>query len=194
MATIETIKELLGEHFTEEVEKEIQAYASTGGEKFVPKQKYDDLLSDRTAKDGTISDLQKQLELLKKEGSQEMKDKIAALQKELADNQADFDARYAARERQYTIDDVLKAAKPKNLNALKGALNGKFDFDKAEVKDGKVTGLEEILTEMRNSDGYLFEESTKPAPSKMGREQGGSAFTSEEDLIRNVAFKAAGLN
>ncbi len=169
------IKEILGEKYkdgmtVEEADKVLgemgaKIFDLSKGE-YVGRGRYQTLEADVKAKSEENAALVKQLEELKK-GSPEIRAEITKLQDELKAKDEEFSRKYNAREREYLIDDILKDAKPKNLGALKGALNGKFDFEKAEVKDGKVTGLSEILTQLKESDGYLFEDSA-PAPRGAG--------------------------
>lgn len=169
------IKEILGEKYkdgmtVEEADKVLgemgaKIFDLSKGE-YVGRGRYQTLEADVKAKSEENAALVKQLEELKK-GSPEIRAEITKLQDELKAKDEEFSRKYNAREREYLIDDILKDAKPKNLNALKGALNGKFDFEKAEVKDGKVVGLSEILTQLKESDGYLFEDSA-PAPRGAG--------------------------
>jgi len=169
------IKEILGEKYkdgmtVEEADKVLgemgaKIFDLSKGE-YVGRGRYQTLEADVKAKSEENAALVKQLEELKK-GSPEIRAEITKLQDELKAKDEEFSRKYNAREREYLIDDILKDAKPKNLGALKGALNGKFDFEKAEVKDGKVAGLSEILTQLKESDGYLFEDST-PAPRGAG--------------------------
>lgn len=169
------IKEILGEKYkdgmtVEEADKVLgemgaKIFDLSKGE-YVGRGRYQTLEADVKAKSEENAALVKQLEELKK-GSPEIRAEISKLQDELKAKDEEFTRKYNAREREYLIDDILKDAKPKNLGALKGALNGKFDFEKAEVKDGKVAGLSEILTQLKESDGYLFEDSA-PAPRGAG--------------------------
>ncbi len=169
------IKEILGEKYkdgmtVEEADKVLgemgaKIFDLSKGE-YVGRGRYQTLEADVKAKSEENAALVKQLEELKK-GSPEIRAEITKLQDELKAKDEEFSRKYNAREREYLIDDILKDAKPKNLGALKGALNGKFDFEKAEVKDGKVAGLSEILTQLKESDGYLFEDSV-PAPRGAG--------------------------
>ncbi len=169
------IKEILGEKYkdgmtVEEADKVLgemgaKIFDLSKGE-YVGRGRYQTLEADVKAKSEENAALVKQLEELKK-GSPEIRAEITKLQDELKAKDEEFSRKYNAREREYLIDDILKDAKPKNLGALKGALNGKFDFEKAEVKDGKVAGLSEILRQLKESDGYLFEDSA-PAPRGAG--------------------------
>ena len=169
------IKEILGEKYkdgmtVEEADKILgemgaKIFDLSKGE-YVGRGRYQTLEADVKAKSEENAALVKQLEELKK-GSPEIRAEITKLQDELKAKDEEFSRKYNAREREYLIEDILKDAKPQNLNALKGALNGKFDFEKAEVKDGKVAGLSEILTQLKESDGYLFEDSA-PAPRGAG--------------------------
>ena len=171
-----TIKEILGEKYkvgmpVEEADKiadEIGAkIVDLSKGEYVGKGRYQTLEADVKAKSEENAALMKELDDLKKNSPETVKAQIDELKAQLKAKDEEYTRKYNAREREYLIDDILKDAKPKNLGALKGALNGKFDFEKAEVKDGKVAGLSEILTQLKESDGYLFEDST-PAPRGAG--------------------------
>jgi len=173
-----TLKELLGDSYKDtltaaEIDKllETKKLADLTSGNYVDKQKYEDLKKDLEAKSTAASEQLKQLDELRKTAgaSEQLKTEIDNLKKTLTDKESEFSQKYNARERQYLIDDVLKSAKPKNLGALKGALNGKFDFDKAEIKDGKIAGFDDILNELKKSDEYLFEQTTPTIPAA-GRE------------------------
>lgn len=176
------LKELLGDKWKDGMTVEEAETALTGknladlstGE-YVSKGKYADALKDVETKNGTIAEQLRQLEELKKTSgaSEQLKAEIDKLKKAITDKENEFSQKYNARERQYIIDDSLKGAKAKNLGALKGALNGKFDFDKAEIKDGKITGLDDVLNELKTSDGYLFDDGVPTIP-KAGKEHGGA--------------------
>lgn len=139
--------------------------------------RYHGLEADVKAKMEENAELVKQLEELKK-GSPQLKAELTKLQEELKAKDEEYTRKYNAREKEYLIDGILKDSKPKNLGALKGALNGKFDFDKAEVKDGKINGLPEILAQLKESDGYLFED-TAAAPKGAGLPPAGKTPASE---------------
>lgn len=156
-----TLKELLGNSYRDgmTVEEAEKVLGESGAKLFdlskgdyVGKGRYQTLEAD-------VKALVKQLDELKKNSSENVKAEIAKLQEQLKAKDEEYTQKYNAREKEYLIDGILRDAKPKNLGALKGALNGKFDFTKAEVKDGKVAGLSEILTQLKESDGYLFEDS-----------------------------------
>ena len=173
-----TLKELLGDSYKDtltaaEIDKllETKKLADLTSGNYVDKQKYEDLKKDLEAKSTSASEQLKQLDELRKTAgaSEQLKTEIDNLKKTLTDKESEFTQKYNARERQYLIDDVLKSSKPKNLGALKGALNGKFDFDKAEIKDGKIAGFDDILNDLKKSDEYLFEQ-TAPTIPAAGRE------------------------
>ena len=170
------IKEILGEKYkdgmtVEEADKVLgemgaKIFDLSKGE-YVGKGRYQTLEADVKAKSEENAALMKELDELKKNSPETVKAQIDELKAQLKAKDEEYTRKYNAREREYLIDDILKDAKPKNLGALKGALNGKFDFEKAEVKDGKVAGLSEILTQLKDTDGYLFEDSA-PTPRGAG--------------------------
>lgn len=171
-----TLKELLGNSYRDgmTVEEADKALGEAGAKLFdlskgdyVGKGRYQTLEADVKAKMEENAALVKQLDELRKNSPENVKAEIAKLQEQLKAKDEEYAQKYNAREKEYLIDGILRDAKPKNLGALKGALNGKFDFTKAEVKDGKVAGLSEILTQLKESDGYLFEDSVA-APKGAG--------------------------
>lgn len=75
----EFLKELIGEAYTDEVEKKV---AQEVGKAYVPKSKYDEVNSDKKALEKTISDRDAQLEALKGVDADGLKAQIEALQAE----------------------------------------------------------------------------------------------------------------
>lgn len=142
-----TLKELLGTSYRDgmTVEEADKAFGEAGAKLFdlskgeyVGKGRYQTLEADVKAKMEENAALVKQLEELRKNSPENVKAEIAKLQEQLKAKDEEYAQKYNAREKEYLIDGILRDAKPRNLGALKGALNGKFDFTKAEVKDGKV--------------------------------------------------------
>lgn len=184
-----TLKELLGTSYrdgmpVEEVEKAlvdagVKLCDLAKGE-YVGKGRYQALEADVKTKTEENGALVKQLDELKKNSPENVKAEIAKLQEQLKAKDEEYTQKYNAREKEYLIDGILRDAKPKNLGALKGALNGKFDFTKAEVKDGKVAGLSEILAQLKDSDGYLFEDSVA-APKGAGLPPAGKNVGAKTD-------------
>lgn len=83
-------------------------------------------------------------------------DELAQLRRELeAERQKNQD-----RERKDVILGALAAHNPRNPALLYAAL----DQSKLEIKDGKLTGLDEQIAPLKKSDGYLF----KDAPGTKG--------------------------
>ena len=77
----------------------------------------------------------------------------------------DYVASVAARERNSAIESVIKDAKGKNTKAILSLL----DDSKISFKDGKLTGLDEQIKALQESDAYLFgasESSTKYSGGK----------------------------
>ena len=58
------------------------------------------------------------------------------------------------------VNTTLMGAKVKNLNIVKNAL----DMSKIELKDGQISGLNEQIDALKETDAYLFGDETKPAP------------------------------
>ena len=55
------------------------------------------------------------------------------------------------------LDVAIAKSNPKNAKALKALL----EIKNIKLEDGKLTGLEDQLTALKESDGYLFDEVDK---------------------------------
>lgn len=68
------------------------------------------------------------------------------------------------KEFNYKLEGALKGSKAKNLKAIKAIL----DMDKVKLEGDTLTGLEEQLTALKESDAYLFDVEEQTPPSLGG--------------------------
>ena len=139
---------------------------------YVPYERFKELVDEKNKLKTDIADRDKQFETLKNSSGdvEAMKEQIATLQ---AENKSKDEA-HAAEIRQMKINSALESAligsKAKNLTAVKALIK---DLDKAELQDdGSIKGLEEQITALKKSDGYLFEEAVATKPSFKGFQPG----------------------
>lgn len=152
---LDLIKQLLGETFTEEVEKAIISYANTGGEKFVPREKYnttkvrlDEALEQITKRDNQLSELSE-----KAKGHEDLEARIRQLQETNTKAVADYENKMKELSQAYAFREKLGTYKPRNLKALEALI----DRSKLEFKDDGIAGLDEQIEAIKKSDGYLFD-------------------------------------
>ena len=84
---------------------------------------------------------------------------------------ADYEAKMIATQRDYALNDALKAAKPRNAKAVSALL----DHSKIEYKDGALKGITEQIDALKKSDPYLFaDDESNGGGFQAGRQQGGA--------------------
>lgn len=157
------LKKVLGEQALQaltEAAKETDIFIGSGS--FVPKGRFDEINTQlKEAKDSN-KQLGIDLETAKKTATTQEKltAKINELQEKSNKIASDYEAKIAAREKEYLLDSAIGAAKVKNTRALKALL----EMEKIEFKDNKLEGLDSQLEAIRKSDPYLFVEQTPPGP------------------------------
>ncbi|AXN58361.1 head scaffolding protein [Bacillus phage Wes44] len=125
----------------------------------IPKSRLDDKIAELQTANDTIAERDKQLKDLSKaaEGNDDLKKQIADL---TAANKKAADDHAAALQKVHydtALEKALTGAKARNRKALTALL----DLDKVKLEGESLTGLDEQLKALRESDSYLFEEEQK---------------------------------
>lgn len=126
----------------------------------VTKTRLDEVIAERDTLKTQVSERDKQLKELEKAAgdNKELKDQIEKLQKDNKDAADKYAKDLHDLQVNNAVDLAISGAKGKNGKAIKALL----DLEKAEIKDGKIIGLEEQLAKLKESDRYLFEEAQQP--------------------------------
>ena len=82
---------------------------------------------------------------------------------------SDADAQISEMKFDYALSAALTGAKARNSKAVKALL----DMDGLKLNDGKIIGLDEQLSQIKEENGFLFE-SDEPAPTIVKGTNGGS--------------------
>lgn len=141
------VKEILGEHYTDEVEKAINQYVGQGFVSKVDFNKKNEELKELREKQAQVP---------------EVKNEKENLSKQLEETKAEYEKRIQEMQNKFNenkLDGILKSAKVRNTKALKALL----DRETIEFGEDGISGLEEQLNEIRKSDSYLFESETDGA-------------------------------
>ena len=165
---LEWLKAILGDSYTEEVDKKISAEIGKG---FVAKADFNAANEAKKNLEKTLGERDKQLETLKSStgNSEELKKTIEELQKSNAEQLKAHQAEIAQLKLDNAVDAALAAVGAKNVKTVKALL----DLTKIKQgEDGTLNGLNEQLEAVRKSDGYLFAE--KEQPSFKGFQPGAS--------------------
>lgn len=125
----------------------------------------DGLQSQLTERDTQLKDLKGKVK-----DSDELTAEIDKLQKANKEAKEKYDADLTAQQKSFLVDKALTGAGARNAKAVSSLL----DLDSVEVKDGQLTGLDEQLKALRESDGYMFKEDPQPSDHQP---QGGVQIT-----------------
>ena len=153
---------------------------SEGG--YVDKQKFDNKVEEITNVQAQLTIANETIKSFQKKDTdmETVKQKAEAYDK---DKQA-WEQKTTEMQKNYSLREELMLAGAKNPKAAAAVL----DLSKAEFKDGKWTGLKELIEESKKSDGYMYTE-TEGNPGKAKEKDpifakpggaGGKSITSEE--------------
>lgn len=125
----------------------------------------DGLQSQLTDRDTQLKDLKGKVK-----DSDELTAEIDKLQKANKEAQEKYEADLTAQQKSFLVDKALTSAGARNTKAVSSLL----DLDSVEVKDGQLTGLDDQLKALRDSDSYMFKEDQQ---SNESQRQGGVRIT-----------------
>ena len=171
---LDWLKAILGESYTEEIDKKISEEIGKG---FVARSDFNTLNTDKKMLTDAVKERDKQLEMLKTSAGNNdtLQKQIADLQKENADQQKAHAAEIAKLKLNTALDLALSEAKAKNSTAVKAML----DISKVTLdEEGKLSGFFEQLEALKKSDGYMFDSDEKPQPQFAGFQPGASTTAS----------------
>ena len=184
---MEAIKKLLGDNYTDDIAKAIEAEISAqvnGGAKFVPKEKFDTINEQYKGLKATVAERDKQLEELtpKAAGNEALIAKIEELQQA---NKTATDEAVKKLQDKY-INDKISSYKPISAKALKAELDlSKVEFD----EEFNIKGLDEQINSLKGDDRLkmLFEQEATPPPTGTGIKAGASdGDMKTEPLLKKV--------
>jgi Phage minor structural protein GP20 len=160
-----SLKELLGEELYQQVVQKAgdQKIAVVSDGNWIPKDKFNEKNDEAKAFKKQLEDRDKQLQDLsqKAAGNETLLKQIEDLQNANKKATDDFQAQLNQQAFDFALKDALSGAKAKNPKAVEALLNR----ESIKLEDEKLTGLDEQLKALKESDAYLFEpeqESGKP--------------------------------
>lgn len=163
------LSEILGEHYSqvpENIRSQYENVDLVDSSKYVESSEYEALKNaneqykkDIKKRDTDLADLQK-----KAAGNEEL---VAELERVKAEN-AKAAQEHEAQLHQIKFDAVLESKlstyKPKNLGLLKKAL----EIEKISLDGENLLGLDDQISKLKESDGYLFEDAIQGGTGTLG--------------------------
>ncbi|WP_061046873.1 phage scaffolding protein [Bacillus amyloliquefaciens] len=165
-----SLKELLGDDLYAQVIEKAgdQKIDIVSNGQWFPKERFDAVNNEKKDLKSQLDERDQQLNALQKQakGNEELQAAIEQLQEDNKKTADEYQQKLDQQAFDFAIESALRDAKSKNIKAVKANLN----LDGLKLADGKVIGLDEQITALRESDSYLFEEDQKSAPSLAGRQ------------------------
>lgn len=169
----------------ENINKILDKYHSGIKEYQESAEKVKTLEAETTSLKEQIEQRDKDLKELKKVDAKELETKIAELEEKNKTLQEESDKQLQETRKNLMLENSLMKANVKNSKAIRGML----DIDKITIDGDELTGLDDQINALKESDSYLFniEEPTKTIDL-------GSQHTSEKSEDDLLARKVMGLS
>ena len=143
-----------------------------------------------------LGEVNTQMEAFKGVDVNALNEKVAALQKDIADKQKEFQAKLADRDFQAALNESVLAAKGKNTKAVMALL----DLDTLKASKNQKEDIAAAIAALKTSDAYLFDgeqqktgEQGTPARVSSGgsHEEGGTSGGTKGASNMNAFMNAA---
>jgi hypothetical protein len=177
----EFLKELIGEAYTDEVEKKV---AQEVGKSYVPKSKYDEVNSEKKKLETTIGERDAQLEALKGVDADGLKAQIETLQAENKTAAEKFEADLRQVRLDAAIETALIGAKAVNTKAVRALL----DPAKITLEGEAVKGLDEQLAALKESQKWAFADESAAGTTGRDHGSGSGAEPTVQDAIAEAMY------
>lgn len=143
------------------------------------REQVNSLTGEKNGLQSQLNDRDTQLKDLKGKvkDSDELTAEIDQLQKANKEAKEKYEADLSAQQKSFLVDKALTSAGVRNAKVM----NALLDLDSVEVKDGQLTGLDDQLKALRESDGYMFKENPQPE-SKVRITGGGVPPTPDQKI------------
>jgi hypothetical protein len=169
---VNPLVEVLGEELANAVQAKLpegKPFRLVEDGTFIPKSRFDEVNNRYKETQSALQERDSKIaELTQKASSvEELRLALDKTEQNYKTRISEIENTYQTRERELVIDTALNKANARNPKAVKSLL----DFTKIQVENGQVNGLNEQLTELMKTDGYLFDAGV---PLKAGNTSGGN--------------------
>lgn len=123
----------------------------------VPRSRLNDKIEEVKELNQQLKDRDSQLDELKKIDAAGLQQKIQDLQESNKQTAKEYQEKLDKQAFNFALEKAIAAAQAKNPKAVKALLN----IDSIKLDGDKLLGLEDQLTALKTSDGYLFGEESK---------------------------------
>lgn len=150
------LKEVLGEELYSQVTEKIGDKKVDFLDNYIPKSRFDELNEKKKVNEEKVQSYEKQLNEVKKSMSdnEEFKTKYAQLESKFNDEIKNKDSELANVKKRFLVKEALVAAGGKHPNLL----IKEIDFNKLNIENDKIVGINDIVDELKTNYTDLFVE------------------------------------
>ena len=158
---------------------------------YIPKTKFDNLNEQKKDLENQLKETNDKVQELSKVDTEELKQKIADLQKKYDEDTKALNDKYEAREYDIKLKDYAKDLKFSSNSAKKSFMN---DLKERELKfeDDKLVGFDDFVSSYKENDPTAFIEEDKDEPSVTVNT--GDTHSDKEDTDDAFINKVMGLS
>ena len=181
---LEKLKEVLGEELWKQVAPKLEGkeYFFAEGKDYIPISKFNEVNEAKKEAEAQLKERDNQLVQLQKavKGNEELTKQINDLQEANTKAQQDYETRVLEIQKSYELEKILSSSGARNTSALKGML----DLEKCTFKEGKYTGLDEQIAQIKKDNDWLF---SSTVPQSAGSSHNSNTQTVDEfDTFRKL--------
>ena len=165
---LDWLKEVLGDVYTEEIDKKVSERIGKG---FVSRSDFNEANEEKRTLKEQVAERDKQIDGLKSSSgdAETLKAEITKLQGENKAAKDKYDTEMTDFKKNALIDAELTKAGAVNVTAVKAIL----DMNGVDLKDGKVTGLDEKIKAAQKENAWAFPDfKTDPDPNQHPADNG----------------------
>lgn len=184
---LEWLKNILGESYTEDIDKQISAEISKS---FVAKSDFDAADEARKAAETQLAEATKTIAGYKEMDIDAIRQSAADWQAKAEQAQKDADARVAEVKFDARLDGAIAKRRGRNAKAIKAML----DVDALRASKDPDKDIDAALDALAQDSGYLFEPAETPPPYAAGTGSGTVSRADKTDDGVEIAFAALNPN
>lgn len=158
---LEWLKNVLGEHYSEDIDKKVSAEIGKG---FVAKADFNSANEAKKAAEAQLAAANKTIDGYKTLDIDGIKASAEKYKADAEQAKKDADARVAAVQFDAALDAAIGGAKGRNAKAIKALL----DVDALQGSKNQSEDITAALAALKAESGYLFEDAATPPPYAVG--------------------------
>lgn len=180
---LEWLAGILGDAYTEDIDKKISGEIGKG---FVAKSDFNVVNEAKKSLEGQVNTMTAQLDELKKADPTKLQEEITRLQGENTAAKDKYEKDLEKIKLNSAVEVALMGAKARDVKAVMPFI----DMDIVKIDGDKLLGFDDQIKNLKETKGYLFEESRRTTRTGMSHQGGRDNFDDDKKEAANAAFRS----